>query len=216
MSGAAPEKFTFDTEFDPQGGVAHAAPRPKRAYLAEEVERIREAARAEGERAAMESVAAQQANALSAIAAACGQALPKLAEVAHDHREGSAALALACAQAIAGAALDRFPLAALTAAVETLAQEIGGAPKLVVTAHPELAEALQKSLEEGVPAGGYGGAFVIKPDDGMTRHGFVLDFGDGRAAFDPAAAAERVTQTLLAALAAEGLHAEPLIPGSES
>jgi flagellar assembly protein FliH len=45
---------------------------------------------------------------------------------------------------------------------------------------------------------------------------FTLDFGDGQAAFDPAEAARRVTEALESALAAEGLHAEPLIPGSET
>jgi len=57
---------------------------------------------------------------------------------------------------------------------------------------------------------------VIKPDGAFGRHAFTLDFGDGQAAFDPAQAAGRVTLALEAALAAEGLHAEPLIPGSES
>ena len=72
-------KFSFDTEFDAGGGVAVASPRPKRLFPADEVEQIRAAARAEGERAALASVAAQQANALAQIAAACGQALPRLA-----------------------------------------------------------------------------------------------------------------------------------------
>src|SRR5215207_1633361 len=95
------QKFAFDTEFDAKGGVAFAAPRPKRLFPAEEVEEIRAAAHAEGERSALASVAAQQAAALSQIAAACNQALPRLAEVAHEHRQGSAALALACAKSIA-------------------------------------------------------------------------------------------------------------------
>jgi flagellar assembly protein FliH len=47
----------------------------------------------------------------------------------------------------------------------------------------------------------------------MGPGAFTLDFGDGSAAFDPQAAAQRVAEALHAALAAEGLHAEPLIPG---
>ncbi|MDZ4375252.1 MAG: flagellar assembly protein FliH, partial [Phenylobacterium sp.] len=116
-------KFAFDTEFDALGGVTAQAPRPKRLFPADEVEQIRQAARAEGERAALASVAAQQAQALSQIAEACRQALPRLAHVAHEHRQGSAALALACARAIADAALDRFPDAPVKAALEALARE---------------------------------------------------------------------------------------------
>lgn len=211
-----PQKFSFDTVFDAQGDVAFAAPRPKRLFPMEEVEQIRAAARAEGERAAMASVAAQQAQALSQIAAACAQALPRLAEVAHEHRLGSAALALACARAIADAALDRFPEAPAHAALEALAREIDAQPRLVVSADPALAAALSATLEETARGLGFEGAVVVKPDGAFGPHAFTLDFGDGQAAFDPAQAAERVTQALEAALAAEGLHAEPLIPGSES
>lgn len=212
----APAKFAFDTEFDSKGAVAYAAQRPKRLFPAEEVEQIRAAAQAEGERAALASVAAQQANALGQIAAACAQALPRLAEVAHEHRQASAALALACARAIADAALEKFPQAPVLAALDTLAREIDAQPRLVVSAEPTLAEALQGVLEEAARNLGFEGVVVVKPDGAFGPHAFTLDFGDGQAAFDPAQAAERVSQTLTAALAAEGLHAEPLIPGSES
>lgn len=210
------QKFSFDTVFDAQGDVAFAATRPKRLFPVEEVEQIRAAARAEGERAAMASIANQQAQALSQIAAACTQALPRLAEVAHEHRQGSAALALACARAIADAALDRFPEAPVHAALEALAREIDAQPRLVVSTDPELAEALSATLEATARGLGFEGAVVVKPDGAFGPNAFTLDFGDGHAAYDPAQAAERVTQALEAALAAEGLHAEPLIPGSES
>jgi flagellar assembly protein FliH len=212
----AHEKFSFDTEFDAGVGVAFAAPRPKRLFPVEEVEQLRAAAYAEGERAALASIAAQQANALSQIAMACNQALPRLAEVAHEHRQGSAALALACARGIADSALEKFPQAPVLAALEALAREIDAQPRLVLSADPALAEGLQSILEETARGLGFEGAVVIKPDGAFGRHAFTLDFGDGQAAFDPAQAAGRVTLALEAALAAEGLHAEPLIPGSES
>src|SRR4051794_21163324 len=109
MSEPALQRFHFDAEFESGGRVATAAVRAKRLYPLDEVEQIRKQAYAEGEAAGLASVAAQQASALTAVAAACAQALPKLAEVAHEHRIGSANLALACARAIADAALARFP-----------------------------------------------------------------------------------------------------------
>jgi flagellar assembly protein FliH len=126
---------------------------------------------------------------------------------------GSAELALACARAIAAAALDQFPEAPVRAALESLAREIEAAPRLIVTADPELAEGLQVVLEETAQAVGYPGAIQVRGQPSMAPHAFTLDFGDGSASFDPAAATERVAQVLHAALAAEGLHAEPLIPG---
>lgn len=208
------QKFGFDTVFD-NAGAAHAPPRPKRLFPAEEVEAIRAQAFAEGERQGLSSMAALEAQALSQVAAAIGQALPRLAGVAHEHREASAELALACGRAIADAALEAFPLAPIRAAMESLAREIEASPRLVVNVAAELADGLQAKLEETAQAIGYGGAIQVRPAPGAGPAAFTLDFGDGAAAFDPAAAAQRVATALHAALAAEGLHAEPLIPGSE-
>jgi flagellar assembly protein FliH len=210
------EKFSFDTVFDAAGDIAFAAPRPKRMFPADEVEQIRAAAYAEGERAALNSIAAQQQVALAGISAACRQALPSLAAVAHEHRVASANLALACARAIAGAALERFPEAPLHAALASLAQEIEATPKLMIAAAPDLAERLQALLADTASNLGYPGQIAVKPEAELPAHAFTLDFGDGQAAFDPEAASLRVTQALEAALAAEGLHAEPLIPGAQS
>lgn len=209
------QKFSFDTVFDAGGGIAFQAPRPKRSYTAEEVEQIRRESYAEGERTALASIAAQQQAAVAHLSAACTQALPRLAEVAHDHRVGSARLALACARGIAGAALERFPEAPLAAALETLAHEIEAAPRLTVTAPAELVEKLQAVVGEVAAKVGFAGAIQVKAECGLPPAAFTLDFGDGQAAFDPQAAEARVTQALDAALAAEGLHAEPLIPGAE-
>jgi len=209
----AHEKFAFDTVFESGGEVVFASPRPKRSYTAEEVEAIRKAAEAAGEARALASIAQRQADALASIARDCQQALPGLAAVAHEHRVGSADLALACAQAIAAAALEKFPQAPVRAALEALAREIEAAPRLVITADAELVEGLQAVLEETAQAVGYPGAIQVRAAPGLAPNAFTLDFGDGSASFDPAAAAARVSEVLHAALAAEGLHAEPLIPG---
>jgi flagellar assembly protein FliH len=213
MTGPVHEKFLFGTVFDPTGAVLHATPRPKRSFSTDEVEQIKRVAEAAGEARAMASIANRQAEALAAIERAAQQALPGLAAVAHEHRVGSADLALACARAIAAAALDKFPQAPVRAALEALAREVEAAPRLIVTAEPELLDGLQAVLEETAQAVGYPGAIQVRATPGVGAHAFTLDFGDGSASFDPAAAAERVAQALHAALAAEGLHAEPLIPG---
>ena len=216
MSASTPQKFGFDTVFDGAGDVAFAAVRRKLIYSADEVEAIRQNAFAEGEAAALASAAGAQSTALVQIAQACAQALPKLAEVAHEHRLGSAGLALACARAVADAALLRFPQAPVQAALETLAREIEASPRLIVGAAPQLAETLQAMLAETAQAVSFPGAIIVRAEPGMKAGAFTLDFGDGVAAFDPDAAAARVAAALDAALASEGLHAEPLIPAGES
>src|SRR5258708_7949206 len=189
MTPASPpiahEKFLFGTVFEATGEVTSAAPRPKRNYSAQEVEAIRSAAGAEAEAGALASVATPQAQALAAIAAACREALPKLAAVAHEHRVGSTELALACARAIAAAALEKFPQAPVRAALEALAREIEAAPRLILTADAALAEGLQAVLEETAQAVGYPGSIQVRAVTGLAPRAFTLDFGDGSATFGP-------------------------------
>lgn len=212
----APQKFAFDTVFDGAGAIAQPSRLPKRLFPADEVEQIRAAAYAEGERAGQQSAEMLQAQALAQIAAAAQAALPRLAEVAHEHRTGAAQLALACAQTIADAALELFPQAPATAALESLAREIEAAPKLVITAGETVARGLAEALDQTAQAIGYAGQIVVRTDPGMPTAAFTLDFGDGSAAFDPPAAAARVAAVLEATLASEGLHGEPLIPAQDS
>ena len=215
MSGPILEKFGFDTVFDGSGGVAHSAPRPKRYFNAEEVEAIRARAFADGEQKALGEMSAMQARALADIARSAEQGLGGLARVAHAHREGSAALALACARAIAGEVLDMFPRAALQKALESLSREIESEPRLMVTVAPGLGEGLQEVLAATAAASGFNGQILVREDAGRSGAAFTLDFGDGAASYDPDEAAQRVWATLKAALATEGLHAEPLDPPGE-
>jgi flagellar assembly protein FliH len=208
------QKFGFDTEFDAGGEIAFAPPKPKLSFSPEEVEAVRAQAYADGERAALTSITAQQMAALSEIARGCSEAFSSLAAVAHAHRTGAAELALACGRAIAGAALERFPEAPVLAAFESLAREIEAEPRLVVAAAPGLAERLQPLLDETAQKVGFPGAIQVRTDLAMGQYAFTLDFGDGSASFDPAQAAERVIDALRSALAAEGLHAEALPAGT--
>ena len=142
-----------------------------------------------------------------------------LAEVAHEHRVGSASLALACARGIAGAALERFPEAPGAGRPrQPWRREIEAAPRLVVDrARRRSAERLQARARRGRRnRSAIAGAIQVKPTPSFAAARLHPRLRRRPAAFDPEAAAARVTAALEAALAAEGLHAEPLIPGCES
>jgi flagellar assembly protein FliH len=206
-----PRKFTFDTVFD--GGKVIAAPsRPKRSYTADEVEAIRVECFAQGERSAVAKAQEAQAEAMRHLSSA----MSTLTAIAHDHRVGAARLALAAATKIADAALTAFPQAPLTAAIDALAHEVESVPRLVARVAPIHAEAAQAALTAAAANAGYPGQIAVRPDGGLTGAAFVLDWGDGTAAFDPQQTADRIGHALEAALAAEGLHAEPLLPVSPS
>lgn len=198
--------FTFDTVFD--GGRVIEPVRPKKAFLPEEVEAARAQAFAEGERSAVARAESEHAAAMSDAARAIRAALDALKALAHEHRVASAELALACGRAIAGEALARFPEAAATAALQSLAREVEAQPRLVVRAAPDQAERMGEALSRTAEAVGYAGAVVVKADPAIPPAAFAFEWGDGRADFDPPAASARVGEALAAALAAEGLHAE--------
>src|SRR5690349_6510318 len=201
-----PRKFTFDTVFD-GGARVVSATGYKRVLSAEEAERLVAAARAEGEAVAMTRIEAETARALADLAQAARMALPALAAAAHEHRVSAAELALACARQIADAALERFPEAPVQAALAALAREVEAEPRLTLRAPPHLIEQLEAAVAQTAEAIGYAGKIVARADTVLTGAAFSLDWGDGSAAFDPAAAAIRVATALEGALAAEGLHA---------
>lgn len=216
MSSSAPRPFAFDTVFDDNGSIAYQPPARRKHYSAEEVEAARAAGYAEGERSAVAMAEARAADALADIARATRSALSALQGIAHEHRVGSAQLALAAARRIADAALDRFPEAPAAAALESLVREIEAQPRLMVRVAPDLQERIQQTLNHTAEAIGFEGQILTRAEPSLPPAAFVLDWGDGKAVFDPHEAAGRVAAALEAALAAEGLHAEPLISASET
>lgn len=212
MTNETYQRFAFDTVFDDRGGIAYQAPKVKKHFTIEELEAAKAEAFAQGEQSAVARAEQDAAQALNQIAHAVHGAFSTLTAVAHEHREGSARLALACANKIADAALDQFPEAPASAALLALAREVEAQPKLSVRVAPHLVERTQASLEQTAQAIGYPGQILARADAAQPPAAFVLDWGDGRAEFNPEEATQRVAQALEAAIAAEGLHAEPLLP----
>jgi flagellar assembly protein FliH len=207
-----PRRFVFETVFDGEGEViASAAPR-KVFFSAAEIEQARSVAHADGRREALAEAEAEQARALAEISQALSQALGVLAQTAHGHCAHAAELAMAAARKIADAALERFPEAPAEAALKALLIEIEAHPRLLVRAAEAVAERVQAALDRTAEAAGYPGQVTVRSDPALAGAAFVFEWGEGRAAFDPDQAAARVAAALEAALAAEGLHGEPLIP----
>jgi flagellar assembly protein FliH len=202
------KKFTFDTVFD--GERVIVPPKPKTAFTAQEVEQARAQGFAEGQKTSTARSAADAAAAVAEAVVAIREAMTALSALAHDHRVGSARLAMAAGRRIADAALDRFPEAPAVAALDALAREVEAQPKLTVRTSSARATRLETALAQACEAAGFAGRLVVKTDPALAGAAFTFDWGEGRAAFDPDAAADRISTALEEALSAEGLHAEPL------
>jgi flagellar assembly protein FliH len=206
-----PRPFSFDHDFGDNGrGPSAVAPRRKRVYLADEVDVIRASALSEGEGATTARAKEIEAHALTQIAAAAREGLTALAEVAREHRVVSADLALAAARKIAAGALERFPEAPIKAALETLGREIESQPRLVIRM-AGASDALRAAVEDAVRDAGFTGQVAFRDEPGPIA-AFVIEWADGKAAFDPDAAAQRIADAFESMLAADGVHGEPLTP----
>ncbi len=207
-SSSQPRKFTFDTVFD--GGRVVTPAEPVATFSAEDLEAARAEGFAEGRRSAQALADLEAAAALAEASRAIRAGLTALGDVARAHKADSARLALAVGRSIAGAALDAFPEGPLVAAMQALAREVEAQPRLTVRTAPGQAERLGEPLHQAAEAAGFTGQVVVKADPALAPAAFTFDWGEGRATFDPQAAAARVAAVLDEALAAEDVHAEPL------
>lgn len=202
---SAPSRpFAFDTEFDAAGGVVRSTDwRPvKRAYLPGEVEVLVAQARSEGHAQALAEVDGRRAQAIADLSAALAASLPRLNGVVDAYREQTADLALATGRALAFAALDRLPRAAVQAALEELGREIDASPRLVI-AMAGLDDAGRAEVEGLCASVGYAGAVRFRDEPGLAPAAFSLEWADGRAAFDPDETFNRLAAAVARALAAD-------------
>lgn len=207
--------FAFDQEFSDDGRVVRPSQwRPaKRAYLPAEVEALVAQAAAEARAQALAEVEGQRSAALAVVADGVARGMTVLSDVAQRHREQSAGLALACGRALAGAALERFPAGGITGAIEALGREIEAQARLTIRA-AGLDDEARRQIEDACVQAGHAGAVTFRDDPSMAPAAFELTWADGRAEFDPDAAAARLADALHSALAAEAGHAEPLDLGA--
>jgi len=216
MTDAAPRKFGFDTWFDDEGRVLSHTPvaRSRRAYTLAEVEAIQAEAFAEGQadqRRCDESLTAQS---LVEIAQASARALQALDGVVARYRADCAELALATGEAISAGALERFEQAPLTAALEALSEELSGTARLVVRTGVANDEA-QAMIQKAAADAGFSGRILVRDEPGASPAAFIIEWPDGRAEYDPAAAADRVRLALQSALSAEAEGGVDLMNGDQ-
>ena len=196
--------FAFDTEFDSSGAVVRSANwQPvKRAYSPAEVEALVAQARNEGHVQALAEVDSRRSQAIADLSAALTNSLPRLTGTVETYRTQTANLAMATGRALAFAALERLPRAALQAALEELGREIDASPRLVI-AMSGLDEAGRAEIEALCANVGYAGAVRFRDEPGLAQAAFELEWSDGRAAFDPEESFARLSAAVARALAAD-------------
>jgi flagellar assembly protein FliH len=174
---AAATKFMFGTDFR-EGGRKAAG----EADLA--------AARAEGFRAGQDEAHREVQSQLAGLTGQLARSAERL--FAQEAARGAAIeeqavnVAIAAAQALAGAALAQMPLAALAAAMREALSHARSAPHLVLRVHDSLVDAAEELVRKLTAESGFTGKAIvlgqsdIAPGDGRiewAEGGFVLDSG---------------------------------------
>lgn len=193
--------YVFDTEFDDAGQIVRPSTwqAPKKSYNPSEVEALVAQARLEARHQALSEVESLRANSLSTLAQCVAEAMGGLTHLANGHRQEAADIALTAARTMAFSACEMYPQRALDAALGQLAQEIESAPRLVVRAGG-LDEEARQQVEARCADMGFGGVIAFRDDPGAAPAAFCLEWGDGRAEYDPDAVAARIESAVKLAL----------------
>ena len=163
-------KFTFDTEFRPDGDIvsAQARARQKKTLTNQELDDLRAAAVAEGLSDGQVRAAQGLTAQVETLAAAVTQALNASHAEIEIVRAEAAALAFAAAKKLAHAALAALPAADVEDALRQAMHQAIGEPRLTLRANPLVAEALAARLEEIAHQEGYEGRIILSPDPAIA------------------------------------------------
>jgi flagellar assembly protein FliH len=176
-------KFTFDTVFEEGGRFRAAAPRtpPRRSLSESEIEVLCAAARTEGAQAAevlaLEAVARAGRDAAQAVQ----RALSQLGAERVSLRNQSAALALAMARKLAGAALGAFPEAEVENVLREALHQALGEPRVTLKTAPRVAEALEPHLAEIALDEAFEGKLQLSPDANLDGADCRIEWRGGGA-----------------------------------
>ena len=162
-------KFTFDTHFDDRTADAMASgARTRKSLTADEIEALKKDAREEGRKHA--DILATQAVAASIgqVAAAMVAAIEAMDGEVERLRAEAAALALAAARKLAGAALSHAPEAEIAEALTVALHQAIGEPRVVVKTPVALAKAIEAHAAQIATEQGYDGRLQIAADSRLS------------------------------------------------
>lgn len=194
MSSKPVSKFTFDTEFRPEGDlVSNAArARQRRSMTTEEIDNMCSRARAEGAKAGQVRATEAVVQAIAALDASLRTALENSHAEIEAVRADAVALGFAAARKIAAAALDALPAGDVEAALREAMHQAVGEPRLTLRASARVAEALQDKIAEIAAQEGYDGRVSIHADPDVKGADCRIEWRGG--------GAERSEAAIMAAL----------------
>jgi flagellar assembly protein FliH len=163
---AEPQKFTFDTEFRPEGDlISNAArARQKRVFTQAEIDQMFAKARAEGMKAGQVRAAEATATAIAQLCATVHESMDTALGQIDALREEAAQLALIAARKLAKRAVEEFPQDEVEDALREAIHQAIAEPRIVLRAAPNVIALLKDKIEELAHEQGYEGRIVATAD----------------------------------------------------
>jgi flagellar assembly protein FliH len=180
---APQKKFTFDTEFlgseDRQAPAARA--RQKQTLTTEELERIRNEARVQGENSAqMRNIEALERS-IAALTISVRASLDQSHAEIECLRDEAARLALAMAKKIASAALAALPAGDVEIALRQAMHQAIGEARITLRTSAAVAEAIEPRLAAIAHEEGYDGRIMVAAEPGMKAGDCRIEWRGGGA-----------------------------------
>ncbi|MCP8940942.1 FliH/SctL family protein [Alsobacter sp. SYSU M60028] len=175
-------KFNFGADFseDRRPGGRRADEEALRAAEASGYARGVADGRTEAERADAHRLAV----ALERLVEAAAQALARLAAETDRLEARAAALTIAFARKLAGAAIEHAPLAQLQAAAAECFRELNGVPHVAVRVPDDLIDAAKTQLGKLAAERGFAGRIIVLGEPTMGPGDFRFEWADGGVARD--------------------------------
>jgi flagellar assembly protein FliH len=174
-----PAKFTFDTHFDAGGPSKPDAPSARKNYTLAEIEVMRGESREEGKKDGEVRAAQAIAASTARVAAAIHTAIQAMDAEIETIRAESAALALAAARKLAGAALRTAPEAEIAEVLKAALHDAVGEPRIVVKTAPELSAAMEASVAALAAEQGFEGRIQFTPDAALSNADCRVEWRSG-------------------------------------
>jgi flagellar assembly protein FliH len=191
-------KYTFDTEFRPEGDlISNAArARQRKVFSQEEIDHMCAKARDMGLKAGQVRAAEAVAAALLDLASAARVALADSQAEIETLREEAAQIAIVAARKLAPVAIAALPSGDVEAALRDAMHQAIGEPRVVLRASQAVSEAISGSLAAIAHEEGFEGRIVVKADPGIAGADCRIEWRGGGAERSLAALEEAIGELI--------------------
>ncbi len=180
MTQPASTRFSFETEFTPQGEILRGPDRKD--FSREETDQMAAKARAEGEVKARQTVEAKGFASVDKIVAHLAPVAAQLAGIAEQLRAEAAEMAIIAARKIAGSALDKAGDEAAANAISEIVRQLKLNPVITVSVAPESITEVERRMEQ-LRRQGLGANLAFVPNAEAKPGDWTVVWGEGSAGF---------------------------------